>query len=361
MRVQSDNASILVTGAAGYIGSHTCKALAQAGFTPVTLDNLVHGHRWAVKWGPFIEGDLGDRELLQQVISEHSIQGVIHFAAYAYVGESMHEPGRYFENNVSKTMNLLEVMRDTGIEPIVFSSSCATYGMPESLPIDESHPQRPVNPYGESKLFVERALHWYGVAHGFRSAALRYFNAAGADPAAEIGEDHEPETHLIPLLIQSALGQRQFAEIFGTDYPTPDGTAVRDYIHVSDLATAHVAALSMLLRGGGNMVLNLGTGDGYSVRQVIAAVERISGRRVPYVESGRRAGDPPELVADARHANSVLNWMPEYSDLNTIIETAWRWHRKQLDDSVSLPHRLPPERNRSISSRDVASNAPQNT
>lgn len=334
MQHATSGSSVLVTGGAGFIGSHTCKALAQAGYTPVTLDNLVYGHRSSVRWGPFKEGDIGDRELLCRVIDEYAIQGVIHFAAYAYVGESVEEPGKYFENNVSKTLVLLEVMREAGIEPIVFSSSCATYGMPEKLPIDESHAQRPVNPYGESKLFVERALHWYGNAHGLRSVALRYFNAAGADPEAVIGENHTPETHLIPLAIQSALGQSRSLEIFGTDYPTPDGTAVRDYIHVCDLASAHVAALGYLLSGGKSKALNLGTGVGYSVRQIIAAVERISGSRVPHVESARRAGDPPELVADAAQAREVLNWIPEFSDLDTIVETACRWQEMQAEASL---------------------------
>jgi UDP-glucose-4-epimerase GalE len=333
-----------VTGGAGYIGSHTCKALARAGFTPVTYDNLSSGHRQAVQWGPLVEGDLANQVLLDDVLREYSIKAVIHFAAYAYVGESMHHPGKYFRNNVANSLNLLQAMQDAGVMRIVFSSSCATYGMPEELPIRENHPRNPVNPYGESKLFIERALSWLDSAHDLRSATLRYFNAAGADPASEIGENHEPETHLIPLAIQSALGQRQNVEIFGTDYPTPDGTAIRDYIHVGDLAAAHVAALQHLLRGGESTTLNLGTGNGYSVRQIIAAVERISGCPVPFLESARRAGDPPELVADAGKAASVLNWVPEYSDLDTIVETAWRWHQRQSDDSVSHPRGRRPAR-----------------
>jgi len=333
MSVRCDNAAVLVTGGAGYIGSHTCKALAQAGFVPVTVDNLVYGHRSAVRWGPFIEGDLADRELLDQVIREHPIRAVIHFAAYAYVGESMYAPGRYFENNVGNTVNLLEAMRGRGVEPIVFSSTCATYGMPETLPIDESHPQRPVNPYGESKLFVERALHWYGVAHGVRSAALRYFNAAGADPEGEIGEDHDPETHLVPLVIETALGRREAIDIFGTDYATPDGTAIRDYIHVTDLAEAHVLALHHLLAGGVDLRLNLGTGRGHSVREIIDAVARYAGAPVPSRDCPRRPGDPAELVADATRAGQRLQWEPRWSSLERIVETAWRWHEKRAEST----------------------------
>jgi len=349
---------VLVTGGAGYIGSHTCKALALAGYTPVTYDNLSSGHRQAVQWGPLVEGDLADRVLLNNVLREYSIKSVIHFAAYAYVGESMHHPGKYFRNNVANSLNLLEAMQDAGVMRVVFSSSCATYGMPETLPIRENHPRNPVNPYGESKLFIERALSWLGSAHDLRSATLRYFNAAGADPAGEIGENHEPETHLIPLAIQSALGQRQHIEIFGTDYPTPDGSAIRDYIHVGDLAAAHVAALEYLLRGGESTTLNLGTGNGYSVRQIIAAVERISGCRVPFVESARRAGDPPELVADAGKAASVLNWVPEFSDLDTIVETAWRWHQQQSDDWVSRPRDRRPARDARSSDPSAISQTP---
>jgi UDP-glucose-4-epimerase GalE len=318
--------SVLVTGGAGYIGSHTCKALQRAGFTPVTFDNLVYGHREAVRWGPFIEGDLADRELLARVMREHAVTAVVHFAAYAYVGESMQFPEKYFSNNVVNTLNLLEAMRDCGVGNIVFSSTCATYGFPERIPIDEQHPQNPVNPYGESKLFVERALKWYGVAHGLKSVSLRYFNAAGADADAEIGEDHDPETHLIPLVIEAALEQRPHIEIFGSDYPTPDGTAIRDYIHVTDLGNAHVKALEYLLAGGDSVALNLGTGNGYSVREVITAVERVSGRPVPAKLSPRRAGDPAELVADAGKARQLLGWTPEHSSLDNIVSTAWSWH-----------------------------------
>ncbi len=322
--------NILVTGGAGYIGSHACKALAQAGYVPVTIDNLVYGHREMVKWGPFIEGDLANGELLRQVMRDHQIEAVMHFAAYAYVGESMEDPGKYFRNNVSNTINLLDAMVDCGVKHIVFSSTCATYGMPEHVPIDESHPQRPVNPYGESKLFIERALRWYDTAHSIRSVSLRYFNAAGADPDGETGEDHDPETHLIPLVIQTALGQREQVSIFGTDYDTPDGSAVRDYIHVADLAAAHVKAIEILPACNDSLFLNLGTGTGYSVKDVINAVERVSGRKVNTQEAPRRAGDPPLLVAQPGLAAEVLGWVPALSDLDSIVATALRWHERQL-------------------------------
>ncbi|HEX5419143.1 MAG TPA: UDP-glucose 4-epimerase GalE [Gammaproteobacteria bacterium] len=325
--------TILVTGGAGYIGSHTCKALASAGFNPVAYDNLVSGHRSAVRWGPFVEGDLADREALETALSEHAVSAVIHFAAHAYVGESMQWPGKYFRNNVSCTINLLEAMLSQKIRCIVFSSTCATYGMPERLPIDEAHPQRPINPYGESKLFVERALHWYGIAHGFSAASLRYFNAAGADPEGEIGERHDPETHLVPLVIETALGTRAAVDIYGTDYATPDGTAVRDYVHVTDLADAHVRALRHLRDGGESLRLNLGTGRGHSVLEVVDCVARQAGVRIPMHKGPRRPGDPAELVADAAQARAVLGWEPRYSALETIVETAWRWHAKAIGDT----------------------------
>jgi UDP-arabinose 4-epimerase len=328
--------NILVTGGAGYIGSHACKALARAGYTPVVIDNLVYGHPWAVQWGPLIVGDVGDESLVDRVVREHSIRAVIHFAAYAYVGESMTAPERYFANNVTKTLGLLEVLRRRGVGSFVFSSTCATYGVPTRLPIDESHPQSPVNPYGESKLFVEKALNWYGVAHGLRSAALRYFNAAGADPAGEIGEAHDPETHLLPLVIETALGRQEFVRVFGSDYDTVDGTAVRDYIHVTDLAEAHVRALSYLLAGGESVQLNLGTSSGHTVRQVIDAVSRHAGVPVPTRTEPRRDGDPPALVADASAARRVLDWVPRHSSLDEIVATAYAWHvarRELLIDS----------------------------
>ena len=321
--------NVLVTGGAGYIGSHACKALAQSGYTPVTLDNLVYGHRWAVRWGPFVQGDLADEALVRRVLREHHVQAVVHFAGYAYVGESMLQPGKYFHNNACNTVSLLNAMQAEGVGNIVFSSTCATYGVPRAVPIDEHHPQCPVNPYGESKLFVEKMLEWYRVAHGLRYAALRYFNAAGADPDGEIGEDHDPETHLIPLVIDAAQGRRPAVSIFGTDYPTPDGTAVRDYIHVTDLALAHVLAVDRLLGGGESLRLNLGTGQGHSVRDVIRMVEDVGGRPVPVNEAPRRPGDPPELVAAVGKAREALGWVPRHSDLRTIVSTAWRWHEGQ--------------------------------
>jgi UDP-arabinose 4-epimerase len=320
--------SILVTGGAGYIGSHAAKALARAGYEPVTYDNLGRGHREAVKWGPLVVGELADRALLAETLRRHKIAAVMHFAAFAYVGESVAEPALYFRNNVANSLVLLEAMAEAGVGRIVFSSTCATYGLPETMPIAEDAPQHPVNPYGESKLMIERMLHWLGEARGLAFAALRYFNAAGADPDGEIGEAHDPETHLIPLVLDAALGRRAAIDIFGTDYPTPDGTAIRDYIHVHDLAEAHVLALAHLLQGGASLALNLGTGEGHSVRAVIAAAERVTGRPVARRETARRPGDPPILVADARKAQAVLGWTPRRSGLDDIIASAWRWHTR---------------------------------
>jgi UDP-arabinose 4-epimerase len=321
--------TILVTGGAGYVGSHACKALARAGYRPVAYDSLIRGHREAVRWGPLVQADLADAKRLTDTIKRFEVAAVLHFAAFAYVGESVEEPGLYFRNNVANTLTLLEAMRTSAVRHIVFSSTCATYGVPERVPITESAPQRPVNPYGESKLMVERMLHWYGAAHGFTHAALRYFNAAGADPEGEIGEDHEPETHLIPLVLQAAMGQRARIDVLGTDYPTPDGTAIRDYIHVQDLADAHVRAVQLLLRGGLSITVNLGTGAGHSVREVIAAAERVTGRRVPRREAPRRFGDPPVLVADPSRARELLGWRATHSDLDTILKTAWAWHSRE--------------------------------
>ena len=321
--------AILVTGGAGYIGSHACKALARAGYLPVTYDNLSRGHRDAVRWGPLIEGDLGDRGRLEEALRSHAIAAVMHFAAFAYVGESVEQPGLYFRNNTVNSLTLFEAMLAAGVKRIVFSSTCATYGLPETMPITEDAPQRPVNPYGESKLMIERALHWLDGAEGLRHAALRYFNAAGADPEGEIGEHHDPETHLIPLILDAAAGRRPAIDIYGTDYPTPDGTAIRDYIHVQDLAEAHVLALRHLLGGGESLALNLGTGEGHSVRATIAAAEAVTGRAIPRRETKRRPGDPPMLVADPARARQRLGWTPRLSDLERIIATAWDWHQKR--------------------------------
>ena len=320
--------SILVTGGAGYVGSHACKALARAGHRPVVYDNLSRGHREAVRWGPLVEGDLRDSARLVEALRQHQAAAVMHFAAFAYVGESVEQPETYYRNNVEGALALLAAMRETAVSMLIFSSTCAVYGIPAQLPISETTAKAPLNPYGDTKLAIERALYWYGDAYGLRYAALRYFNAAGADPDGEIGENHDPETHLIPRVLRAALGSGEPVEIYGTDYPTPDGTAIRDYIHVTDLADAHVQALGYLAAGGENAALNLGTGQGCSVRQVIAAVERIAGRPVPFREAPRRAGDPPELVADPALARGRLEWEPHHSDLDTIVATALGWERR---------------------------------
>ena len=320
--------AILVTGGAGYVGSHACKALANAGYRPIVYDNLSRGHREAVRWGPLVEGDLHDTARLAGVLRDHGVTAVMHFAAFAYVGESVTEPETYYRNNVGGTLALLEAMRRAAVNTIVFSSTCAVYGIPERLPIVETTPKGPLNAYGETKLAIERALHWYAGAYGLRFAALRYFNAAGADPDGEIGEDHNPETHLIPRVLRAAVSSGDPVEVYGTDYPTADGTAIRDYIHVTDLADAHVRAVEYLAAGRENGAMNLGTGQGCSVREVIAGVERISARAVPFRERARRAGDPPELVADPALARARLQWQPRHSDLDTIIRTALAWERR---------------------------------
>lgn len=324
----NDKRPVLVTGGAGYIGSHTCKALAAAGYHPVSFDNLSLGHQWAVKWGPLVEADLLDAEAVQRALREHQIRAVIHFAASAYVGDSMRDPAWYYRNNVLTTLTLLDSMRAVGVRDIIFSSSCSVYGNPSRVPIDESHPTGPLSPYGQSKLDGENALRWYGQAYQMGWMALRYFNAAGADAAGDTGEDHEPETRLVPRAIMAAVGTAPPLEVFGTDYPTPDGTAIRDYIHVSDLASAHVSALNALKSGTPSQVLNLGTGRGYSVREVLTTVGKALGREVPHKLAPRRAGDPAEVVADARRAGEVLGWSAKESALDSIVTTAARWHAK---------------------------------
>jgi len=321
--------SVLVTGGAGYIGSHACKALARAGYRPVVFDNISRGHREAVRWGPLVEGDIADRSRLAAALDEHQISAVMHFAAYAYVGESVSDPAKYYRNNLGGTLSLLEAMREAAVDKLVFSSTCATYGTPDGIPIRETAPQLPVNPYGETKLAIERALHWYGRAYGLRSVSLRYFNAAGADPDGEIGELHAPETHLVPLVLQTALGERSHIEVYGTDYPTSDGTAIRDYIHVQDLAEGHLRALEYLLTGGETAAVNLGTGTGHSVREVVRVAEAISGRGISCRDAPRRAGDPPVLVADPSLAAELLGWRAVVSDLETIVRTALEWHARQ--------------------------------
>jgi UDP-glucose-4-epimerase GalE len=326
--------SVLVTGGAGYIGSHACKILARAGYRPVVFDNMSRGHREAVRWGPLVEGDLADRGRLTAALVEHRASAVMHFAAYAYVGESVADPAMYYRNNLGGTLSLLDAMREAGVDKIVFSSTCATYGTPDSVPIRETAPQLPVNPYGETKLAIERVLRWYGEAYGLRSVSLRYFNAAGADPDGEIGELHEPETHLVPLVLQAALGQRAQIDIYGTDYPTPDGTAVRDYIHVQDLAEAHLCAIEHLADGGESAALNLGTGRGHSVREVVRGAESVSGRPIACRDTARRLGDPPALVADPSLAAELLGWRARLSDLETILRTALAWHMSLADRSI---------------------------
>ncbi len=320
--------SILISGGAGYIGSHTAKSLSRAGFEPVVYDNLSTGHRWAVQWGPLVIADLSDQASLRHALREYKVTAVIHFAAHAYVGESVREPRRYFENNVTNTLHLVHALLDEGINHIVFSSSCAVYGDPQSFPISENHSKLPVNPYGDSKLFIERVLDWYGRAYGLRWAALRYFNAAGADPEGELGEVHNPETHLVPRLIEAALGRLDSVEIYGGDYPTEDGTAVRDYVHVQDLAEAHVTALQHLLSGGESFSANLGTGRGASVREVITCVERVSGTTINTKLASRRPGAPPILIADAASAGRILGWRPRLSSLDSIVSSALGWHRR---------------------------------
>jgi UDP-arabinose 4-epimerase len=323
-----DSRAVLVTGGAGYIGSHTCKALAAAGYRPVSYDNMSYGHEWAVQWGPLEVGDILNRARLDAVIVKHQPIAVLHFAAFAYVGESVTNPGKYFRNNVAGSLTLLEAVRDHGIKHFVFSSTCATYGIPDTSPIREDTPQRPINPYGASKLMVERMLSDFGSAHSLTWTALRYFNAAGGDVDGRVGESHDPETHLIPLVLDAASGRRPHVTIFGTDYDTADGTCVRDYIHVNDLADAHVAALSAQLRGAPSDVFNLGNGLGFSVRQVVNAVERITGQKVPVQLGARRAGDPAVLISDAAKARVQLGWQPKLPDLDAIIRTAWAWHQR---------------------------------
>jgi UDP-arabinose 4-epimerase len=316
--------SVLIVGGAGFIGSQTAKHVAAAGLSPVVFDNLSSGHRWALRWGAFEEGDLADRAALDRVLAKHAVSAVIHFASFIQVGESVRDPRKYFQNNVVATLTLLDALVAAGVRDVVFSSSAAVYGAPVRVPLDEGHPVDPLSPYGDSKMFVERVLRWYGDAYGMRWVALRYFNAAGADPDGELGEEHESESHLIPLAIAAATGGAPLS-VFGTDYPTPDGTAIRDYVHVADLADAHVLALRHLAGGGASFAANVGTGQGHSVREVITAVERIAGRPVARREVARRAGDSPELVADPRKIAATLGWRPRHPELDVMVEHAHRW------------------------------------
>lgn len=322
--------TILVTGGAGYIGAHAVLALQQAGYDVIVLDNLVYGHRDIVETvlkAELIVGDTCDRAFLDQLFASREIAAVMHFAAYAYVGESVTDPAKYYQNNVVGTLTLLEAMRAAGIDKFVFSSTCATYGVPTTVPIPEDHPQNPINPYGMTKLMVEKILQDFDHAYQFRSVRFRYFNAAGADPEGRLGEDHSPETHIIPLVLLTALGQRESVSIFGTDYDTPDGTCIRDYIHVTDLAQAHVLGLEYLLKGGETTVFNLGNGNGFSVKEVIETARQVTGRSIPAQECPRRPGDPPALVGGSDRARAILGWNPQYADLQQIISHAWQWHQ----------------------------------
>ncbi len=320
--------NILVTGGAGYIGSHCCKELHSRGFNPITFDNLVYGYKEFVRWGDFYKGDLANPQEISSCFKQYRIDAVIHFAAYAYVGESVTDPIKYYENNVRNTIHLLRASLDHGVRCFIFSSSCATYGNPESTPIDETHRQNPVNPYGRTKLMIENILIDCDAAYGLRFNSLRYFNAAGADPDGEVGEKHNPETHLIPLILDVAAARSKDIKIFGNDYPTADGTCIRDYIHVTDLARAHVLALERLLDGAASDFFNLGIGRGYSVREVVDHVTRVTGRDIATVDVDRRPGDPPVLVASNAKARQHLNWQPEYTNLDDIIQTAWNWHKR---------------------------------
>ena len=320
-------APVLVTGGAGYIGSHTVRLLASQGRKVVVLDNLVYGHREAIvdQGVELVVGEVGDRALLTELFARHSFGAVVHFAAYAYVGESVTDPLKYYRNNTAEPLTLLEVMQEHGCKAFVFSSTCATYGVPEAVPISESNPQAPINPYGRSKLMLEWILADCDRAWGLKSACLRYFNASGSSEDGLIGEDHDPETHLIPRVLMAVTGEIPHVDVFGTDYPTPDGTGVRDYIHVADLASAHAKALDHLAAGGDSIRCNLGTGVGVSVKEIIAAVEEVTGKKVPVQYGPRRAGDPPELLADPRLAKELLGWQAQHRDVRDMVRTAWTW------------------------------------
>ncbi|AFZ14365.1 UDP-galactose 4-epimerase [Crinalium epipsammum PCC 9333] len=324
--------TILVTGGAGYIGSHAVLALQQAGYEVIVLDNLSYGHRELVEQVlkvKLIVGDTSDRALLDQLFATHNIAAVMHFAAYIAVGESVVEPAKYYRNNVIGTLTLLEAMLNASINKFIFSSTCALYGEPKIVPIPEDHPFNPISPYATSKLMVEQMLSDFDVAYNLKSVRFRYFNAAGADPNGLLGEDHSPETHLIPLVLLTALGKRDSVSIFGTDYSTKDGTCVRDYIHVADLAQAHVLGLDYLLKGGESQVFNLGNGNGFSVREVIETAKQVTGKEIKIVESDRRPGDPPILVGSSDKARKIIGWNPKYPDVNEIITHAWQWHQKR--------------------------------
>jgi len=327
--------TILVVGGAGYIGSHMVKALLGEGYRVVTLDNLSTGYRDAVVGGEFIEADLADRGQLERLFSGQTIDAVMHFASFIQVGESVREPAKYYANNVTNTLNLLDTMRNHGVNKFIFSSSAAVYGEPIRVPIDESHPKLPLNPYGRTKWMVEQILADYDLAYGLKYVSLRYFNAAGADPEGQLGERHEPETHLIPLVLQAASGRREFVQVFGRDYDTPDGTCIRDYVHVADLCEAHRLALERLLGGADSAAYNLGNGNGFSVQEVIDTAARIAGKLIPVKDGARRAGDPARLVADAQTAKQALGWVPRYPELETIIRHAWQWEQGRGNTNIN--------------------------
>lgn len=316
--------SVLVTGGAGFVGSHTCKLLATKGFLPVTFDSLENGHREAVRWGPLIVGDIRDKRAIQSALADYKVDAVFHFAALAYVGDSVIQPDRYYDVNTVGTHSLLAAMREASVDRIVFSSSCATYGIPQNVPIDEKQPQRPINPYGRTKLIGEQMIFDYAAAYGMRYAVLRYFNAAGCDSEGDLYEKHLPETHLIPRALLAAGGYIQSLELFGTDYETSDGTAIRDYVHVTDLAIAHWLAFTRLSAGASPFAVNLGTGSGYSVKTIVDMVERVTGRPVPIKLEGRRSGDPPALIAATGLSATLIGFAPQHSDLENIVRTAWR-------------------------------------
>jgi UDP-glucose 4-epimerase len=319
--------NVLVVGGAGFIGSHMVKQLGRSGWQVTTLDNLSNGHRDAVLYGDFVQGDLADKVLLAQLIQPGRFDAVMHFASFIQVGESVQQPAKYYENNVANTLSLLEAMRLAGVKRFVFSSTAATFGQPLYSPMDEKHPQQPINPYGRSKWMVEQILDDFDHAYGLKSVCLRYFNAAGADPEVQLGERHEPETHLIPLVLQVASGKKPNISVFGRDYDTPDGTCVRDYVHVSDLCDAHRLALESLIHGAGSQQYNLGNGNGYSVQEVIETARRVTGQTISTVDAPRRDGDPDRLVADASQAKKVLGWQPQWTSLDEIVGHAWAWEK----------------------------------
>ncbi|MDI6644032.1 MAG: UDP-glucose 4-epimerase GalE [Methanobacteriaceae archaeon] len=319
---------ILITGGAGYIGSHLNKKASAEGYETVVLDNLIYGHKDFLKWGNFHKVDLADVDALRSIFQKYEIDAVMHFAAFTNVGESVSDPQKYYQNNLKNTINLLQVMLENHVKKFIFSSTCATYGLPNKIPITEDHPQNPINPYGKAKLMVEKILEDYSNAYNLKYVSLRYFNAAGADPDVEIGEWHLPETHLIPLVLDAAMGRRDHVKIFGTDYDTPDGTCIRDYIHVMDLADAHLKALQYLEDEKRSEVFNLGNGNGFSVREVIKKSEKVTGKPISIIETDRRPSDPPVLIGSSIKAGKILNWHPKYKNLEKIIESAWKWHQK---------------------------------